>query len=57
MANIQIEIDRCDRVYRQNDKVSGKVIIQNQKSNLRHGGITLTSWGTVKLSVRRRRRS
>jgi len=54
MPKVLIDLDRCDRVYVQNDKVKGKVIFVDVENNLNHGGVTLSAWGTVKLSVRQR---
>ena len=51
IPRVSIEVDRCDRIYRQGDKVKGKIIFDLEKS-LSHGGVVVSAWGTVKLSVR-----
>ena len=56
MPRVSIEVDRCDRIYRQGDKVKGKIIFDLEKS-LSHGGVVISAWGTVKLSVRLSKRS
>ena len=51
MPRVLIEVDRCDSIYRQGDKVKGKIVFDLEKS-LSHGGVVVSAWGTVKLSVR-----
>ena len=51
MAKVSIDVDRCDRIYLQNDKVKGKIVLDLEKP-LNHGGVVVSAYGTVKLSVR-----
>lgn len=50
MSSINIDLDRCDRIYRDGEKVKGKIVIDSEKG-FNHGGIEFDVSGTVKLSL------
>lgn len=48
---LKLDLDRCDRIYRDGDQCKGVLTIEAGNKGFSHNGIVLSVWGLVKLTL------